>query len=125
MKDFSDLERYIIYPARSGGDIISSSRAILYYLGDELAGDKGEAIEPFQSIDSQTDYIKLDDDYPFALPSPRVSLSGIRLGALVGSTVRDPITPNHPNYAQELESIFEYFSSLYNSSVDELLKRNS
>jgi hypothetical protein len=119
----TEIKKYIIHPACSGSEIISSSRAILYYFGDRLALGDGECFEPFASIDSQTDHIKLDDTYPFALPSPRVSLRGTQLGALIGSSIRDPISPNDPGYVQELKSIFEFFADLYNTSVKDLLEK--
>lgn len=122
MKIPSELKQYIVYPAQSGSDIISSTRAVLYYLVDELIFEDREVVEPFESIDSQTDHIKLDDAYPFSIPSPRVSLNETRLGGLIGSSVRDPAVPGDPGYNQEIQSIFEFFVSIYNSSVKELFE---
>lgn len=123
MKIPDELKVVLKNPAKSGEDVISSSRAIMFYLGDELCGPDADFIVPFQSIDSQTDHIKLVDDLPFPLPSTRVSLGGRSDGHLISSSVDEIMLPGDPKYSIELNDIFNVFGNSYNSAVSELLTK--
>jgi hypothetical protein len=121
MKVPSELRRLIAYPARKGEEIICSSRAVMYYLGDFLSSAEGSRIITFQSIDSQTDHIQLDSNNEFSLPSVRVSLAKNQDGKLLGSSVQSIMRPGDAGYEEELRSVFEDFDVVYHASAAELL----
>jgi hypothetical protein len=109
-------------PLDCGERLISSTRAILYYLGDELAGEEKDKLVPFQAIDSQTDHIQLGEIWPFPLPSPRVSpQASYSDGRLLSSSVHSVYTPSAPGYEKEIFEIMSVFKSTYEDAVSSLL----
>lgn len=116
------LQPFLQNDPERGEELVSSVRAIMFYLGDLLTGDQSELIIPFEAIDSETEHIELRSEHPFKLPSSRFSLSSQHpSGRLVGSSVRGTIAPDQPGYSQELADIYRTFKRTYSEALADLM----
>jgi hypothetical protein len=119
------LLEIVAFPARTGAEMISSVRAVMFYLGDELCGEEGEKIIPFQSIDSQTDHIELSEDSFFPEPTSRASISQGNVERLSTSSVRSVFRPDTMGYDAELKDIFITFAGTYHAALSDLLESDT
>ncbi len=116
------LQPFLDSDPERGEELVSSVRAIIFYLGDLLATDDSELLVPFEAIDSETEHIELPSGHPFKLPSPRFSLSSQHpSGRLVGSSVRGTIAPDQSGYSEELVDIYRTFKRTYSEARADLM----
>jgi hypothetical protein len=98
-------------------------RAILHFMGDHLAGEGAELLEPFAAIDSQTDHIALDASWAFPRPSPRVMLNVKPIdGRLIPNADGKVFGPSDAGYRRELDKIFSLFLPTYLAALRDLVR---